>query len=81
MIPYPYAADDHQTTNAAYLAQGGAALMFQEQELDGAKLRAEILGLVNDAPRLQDMAARMKQFARPEATAAIAEKSMALLAA
>ena len=81
LIPYPYAADDHQTTNAAYLVQGGAALMFQERELDGAKLRAEIMGLINDAPRLQDMGARMKQFARPEATGAIVEKSIELLAA
>lgn len=81
LIPYPYAADDHQTTNAAFLVRGGAALMFQEQELDGPKLRGEILGLLNDAPRLQSMAAHMKQYARPEATAAIVEKSMQLLAA
>ncbi len=81
LIPYPYAADDHQTTNAAYLVRGGAALMFQERELDGAKLRQEILGLLNDAPRLQSMAVQMKQFARPEATGAIVEKSMQLLAA
>ena len=81
LIPYPYAADDHQTTNAAFLARGGAALMFQERELDGVKLRGEILGLLNDAPRLQSMAAQMKQFARPEATAAIVDKSVELLAA
>jgi UDP-N-acetylglucosamine--N-acetylmuramyl-(pentapeptide) pyrophosphoryl-undecaprenol N-acetylglucosamine transferase len=81
LIPYPHAADDHQSTNAAFLARGGAALMFQEQELDGPKLREEILGLLNDAPRLQDMAARMKQYARPEATPVIVEKSMQLLAA
>ncbi|MCX5876977.1 MAG: undecaprenyldiphospho-muramoylpentapeptide beta-N-acetylglucosaminyltransferase [Deltaproteobacteria bacterium] len=80
LIPYPYAADDHQTTNAAFLVGGGAALMFQERELDGTKLRQEILGLMNDAPRLQDMAAQMKQFARPEATAVIVEKSIELLA-
>ena len=81
LIPYPYAADDHQTTNAAFLARGGAALMFQEQELDGSKLREEIMGLLNDVSRLQAMAVRMKQYARPEATAAIVEKSMELLAA
>lgn len=81
LIPYPYAADDHQTTNAAFLARGGAALMFQERELDGPKLRREILGLLNDAPRLQVMAARMKEYARPEATGAIVEKSIQLLAA
>jgi UDP-N-acetylglucosamine--N-acetylmuramyl-(pentapeptide) pyrophosphoryl-undecaprenol N-acetylglucosamine transferase len=81
LIPYPHAADDHQTTNAAFLVRGGAALMFQEQGLDGPKLREEILGLLNDAPRLQGMAARMKQYARPEATSVIVEKSMQLLAA
>ena len=81
LIPYPYAADDHQTTNAAFLAAGGAALMFQERELDGAKLRGEILGLLNDISRLQAMATRMKEFARPGATGAIVEKSIALLAA
>jgi len=81
LIPYPYAADDHQTTNAAFLVRGGAALMFQERELDGAKLRQEILGLLSDAPRLQDMAVKMKQYARPEATDAIVEKSIQLLAA
>ncbi len=81
LIPFPYAADDHQTTNAAFLAQGGAALMFQERDLDAPKLRGEILGLLNDAPRLHSMAAKMKQFARPEATAAIVDKSIELLAA
>ena len=81
LIPFPYAADDHQTTNAVFLAQGGAALMFQERDLDALKLRREIIGLLSDAPRLQGMAAKMKQFARPEATAAIADKSIQLLAA
>lgn len=81
LIPFPYAADDHQTTNAAFLARGGAALMFQEKELDGPKLRGEILGLFNDAPRLQNMATQMKQYGRPEATAVIVDKSMELLAA
>ncbi len=81
LIPFPYAADDHQTTNAAFLVAGGAALMFQERELGGPKLREAIWGLLNDVPRLQSMATRMKEFARPEATAAIVEKSIALLAA
>ncbi|OGQ86504.1 MAG: undecaprenyldiphospho-muramoylpentapeptide beta-N-acetylglucosaminyltransferase [Deltaproteobacteria bacterium RIFOXYD12_FULL_56_24] len=81
LIPYPYAADDHQTTNAAFLVRGGAALMFQEQELDGAKLRGEIMGLLHDAPRLQGMATQMKKYARPEAAGAIVERSMELMAA
>lgn len=81
LIPYPYAADDHQTTNAEFLVRGGAALMFQEQEFDGAKLRGEIMGLLHDAPRLRGMATQMRQYARPEATDAIVDKSIELLAA
>ncbi|MGJ8726674.1 MAG: undecaprenyldiphospho-muramoylpentapeptide beta-N-acetylglucosaminyltransferase [Roseibacillus sp.] len=38
LIPYPFAADDHQTANAKVFADAGAALMAQEKELDGAKL-------------------------------------------
>ncbi|MDG4475917.1 undecaprenyldiphospho-muramoylpentapeptide beta-N-acetylglucosaminyltransferase [Thiovibrio frasassiensis] len=81
LIPYPYAADDHQTTNAAYLVRGGAAVMFQERDLDGSKLRETILGLLDDGSRLQGMATQMRQYGRPEATDAIVEKSMELLAA
>ena len=81
LVPFPYAADDHQTTNAAFLVRGGAALMFREQDLDGAKLLGVIMGLLSDAPRLQGMAARMREYARSEATAVIVEKSIELLAA
>ena len=43
LIPYPYAADDHQTANAKVFADVGAGLMAQEKDLDGAKL-AELAG-------------------------------------
>lgn len=38
LIPYPFAADDHQTANAKVFAEAGAALMAQEKDLDGEKL-------------------------------------------
>ncbi len=40
LIPYPYAADDHQTANAKVFSDAGAALMAQEKDLDGDKLAA-----------------------------------------
>ena len=78
-IPYPYAADDHQTTNARYLTAGGAARMFQERELDAERLREEILGLLHDPAQLREMAGRMRTFAHPGATEAIVEENARLL--
>lgn len=42
LIPYPHAANDHQTKNAQYLADRGAALLISERELDGQILAAHI---------------------------------------
>ncbi|XMO74437.1 undecaprenyldiphospho-muramoylpentapeptide beta-N-acetylglucosaminyltransferase [Roseibacillus persicicus] len=50
LIPYPYAADDHQTANAKVFADAGAALMAQEKDLDGEKLAALALQLLPGAP-------------------------------
>jgi len=81
LIPYPYAADDHQTTNAAYLVKAGAALVFPEGELDGPKLKREIFSLLMDEDRLGGMASLMRKQARPDAAGLIVEKSLALIAA
>ncbi|MEM9079685.1 MAG: undecaprenyldiphospho-muramoylpentapeptide beta-N-acetylglucosaminyltransferase [Verrucomicrobiota bacterium] len=40
LVPYPHAADDHQTANAEVFAEKGAALMAQESELDGQMMEA-----------------------------------------
>ncbi|MGV1098072.1 undecaprenyldiphospho-muramoylpentapeptide beta-N-acetylglucosaminyltransferase [Thiovibrio sp. JS02] len=81
LIPYPFAADDHQTTNARFLVEGGAAVMFQEQDLDGGKLAGQISGLLTDPLRLLTMAEKMKTHAKPAATTAIVEESLRLLRA
>ncbi len=73
LIPYPFAADDHQTTNGRYYVEGGGACMVQEKELDEAKLAAEIRQLVNRPERLGEMAAAMKRMARAQATERIVE--------
>lgn len=55
LIPYPFAAEDHQTINAAIFAAAGAALVYQQAELKPEKLRDKVLNLVR-SPRLEDMA-------------------------
>jgi UDP-N-acetylglucosamine--N-acetylmuramyl-(pentapeptide) pyrophosphoryl-undecaprenol N-acetylglucosamine transferase len=55
LIPYPYAAEDHQTYNAAVFAAAGAAMVYQQSELTPALLQEKVLILLR-SPRLQEMA-------------------------
>lgn len=70
MVPFPFAVDDHQTTNAAYLAEAGAAFLIQQKELRVEKL-AELLLSLNRAQCLQ-MANKARALGKPEATADVA---------
>ncbi|PLX93796.1 MAG: undecaprenyldiphospho-muramoylpentapeptide beta-N-acetylglucosaminyltransferase [Desulfuromonas sp.] len=56
LIPYPYAAGDHQTANASAMAQRGAALLLHQSKLDGETLAKLVADLLRDRTRLLDMA-------------------------
>jgi UDP-N-acetylglucosamine--N-acetylmuramyl-(pentapeptide) pyrophosphoryl-undecaprenol N-acetylglucosamine transferase len=77
LVPYPYATADHQTGNARYMADHGAAVVVPDAELDGPRLRAEAMPLLEDADRLAAMAAASKSLARPDAADRIAEGVLA----
>ncbi|MFQ3615811.1 MAG: undecaprenyldiphospho-muramoylpentapeptide beta-N-acetylglucosaminyltransferase [Cyanobacteriota bacterium] len=62
LIPYPFAAEDHQTVNAAAFVRAGAAKVFQQKELTASKLTAEVLELMR-SPQLADMAAAAGRLA------------------
>jgi UDP-N-acetylglucosamine--N-acetylmuramyl-(pentapeptide) pyrophosphoryl-undecaprenol N-acetylglucosamine transferase len=70
MVPFPYAVDDHQTTNAAYLADGGAAWVVQQKELTAEKL-AKMLGDLNREQCL-NMAVKARTLGLPKATENVA---------
>ena len=75
-VPFPYAVDDHQTVNAGYLADAGAALIRQQKDLTPEWLQ-QTLGLLNqDRSRLQTMADQSRAQARPDATALAVEQIM-----
>lgn len=76
LVPYPYAVDDHQTRNARYLVDAGAAVLVPEPELDAARLAAVLGGW--DRGRLADMAGRARALARPDAARRVAEACLAL---
>jgi len=70
LVPYPHAVDDHQTANAHFLTDAGAAVLLPQSELSAERL-AELLGGF-DRVRLRDMARRARSLARPDATSAVA---------
>jgi UDP-N-acetylglucosamine--N-acetylmuramyl-(pentapeptide) pyrophosphoryl-undecaprenol N-acetylglucosamine transferase len=79
LIPYPYAANDHQTKNAEVLVRTGAAEMIPEAELNGENLAKTILGLYRDPDRISRMEACSRQLARREAGAKIVDACVSLI--
>ncbi len=67
LVPYPYAADDHQKKNGEYYVQGGGAILYEEKELDASLLAETIATLAANAKQRQIMAAQMRSLAMPDA--------------
>lgn len=73
LVPYPYAVDDHQTANARYLVEAGAAHLIPPSELTGQRLCDELQALSGRRERLLAMAQAARSLARPEATERVAK--------
>ena len=67
LIPYPFAAADHQTANARILAGQGAARLLPQSELAAATLAALLGNLLNDRPTLLRMAQSARSLGQPSA--------------
>lgn len=78
LIPYPYAAADHQTYNAKTLVNVGAAIMIANQDVR-AKLKNELLALLADDTRRQKMGQACKLLGKPDAGAMIAQQVLHLI--
>ncbi len=79
LVPFPFAADNHQEINGRYLVEAGGGLMFKQSELDGEKLGREIKQLLADTSLLAEMAAKSGKVSKPEATETIVNGCMELL--
>ncbi len=77
LIPYPYAAGDHQAANARYFEREGAAVVIPDSELTGPRLAQEVGGLLADPERLAAMGRASAAMARPGAARDIAGEVMA----
>ncbi len=67
LVPYPFAADDHQTRNAEVFASAGAAVLVQERDLDAEKLASLATSILEDLPTYKRMAKAVRALAVPDA--------------
>ncbi|TMB37089.1 MAG: undecaprenyldiphospho-muramoylpentapeptide beta-N-acetylglucosaminyltransferase [Deltaproteobacteria bacterium] len=78
LVPFPFAADDHQTVNAKSMVANGAALLMPESDLTGEKLAAELRALESDRERLRHMGRQSGLLGRPQAAREIAQVCVSL---
>jgi UDP-N-acetylglucosamine--N-acetylmuramyl-(pentapeptide) pyrophosphoryl-undecaprenol N-acetylglucosamine transferase len=67
LVPYPYAVDDHQTTNANVLVERGAAILVADKDLTKASLQPLLEDLTANRPKLLEMSLAAKALKRPQA--------------
>jgi UDP-N-acetylglucosamine--N-acetylmuramyl-(pentapeptide) pyrophosphoryl-undecaprenol N-acetylglucosamine transferase len=79
LVPYPWAAADHQTKNARRFAAGGAATVIPQSELTGAGLASLVAELLSDRERLARMAEAARRADEAGARARIADACERLL--
>jgi UDP-N-acetylglucosamine--N-acetylmuramyl-(pentapeptide) pyrophosphoryl-undecaprenol N-acetylglucosamine transferase len=73
LVPFPFAADDHQTRNAEVLARAGAARMVADRDFTGRRLFEETAELASRPEALREMGRAARRFARPGAAARAAD--------
>lgn len=78
-VPFPFAADDHQTRNARALSDAGAAEIIVQQDLTADLLTEKIIGFARDRSRLVQMAAKARTLGRPDAALTIVRELYQLL--
>ena len=76
LIPYPHASAGHQTANARWMVDAGAAVVIPDAELSGDRLAREVVALLDDRVRLAAMAGASRSLARPEAARDVAGELM-----
>jgi UDP-N-acetylglucosamine--N-acetylmuramyl-(pentapeptide) pyrophosphoryl-undecaprenol N-acetylglucosamine transferase len=76
LVPFPFAVDDHQTANARFLADRGAAFLLPQKDLTPERLAHLIRSL--DRKALAAMAAKARELGKPDAARIVADRCVAL---
>jgi UDP-N-acetylglucosamine--N-acetylmuramyl-(pentapeptide) pyrophosphoryl-undecaprenol N-acetylglucosamine transferase len=74
LVPFPHAVDDHQSANARFLADKGAAILVAQKEMTPEKLAALMASL--DRAKLLDMAKKARALGKPDAASLVARRCM-----
>ena len=76
LVPFPYATDDHQTRNARFLTDRGAAILFSEDSLDAGALASTLGALHAERGRIESMSRVAYDFAVPDAAHRVAAQCL-----
>jgi len=76
LVPFPHAVDDHQSANARFLAERGAAILLPQAELSAERLAELIRGM--DRATLLQMARNARGLGKPDAARVVAQRCMEL---
>lgn len=79
LIPYPFAADDHQYKNGCHYADRGGAILLVERALTAGKLAATLADLLGNPAKLVQMAEAMRTMGRPEAADKIVDNCLDIM--
>jgi UDP-N-acetylglucosamine--N-acetylmuramyl-(pentapeptide) pyrophosphoryl-undecaprenol N-acetylglucosamine transferase len=74
LVPYPHASADHQSANARWMSQAGAATVIEDAQLTAAGLARETAQLLANPARLAAMASASRRLARPDAAREVARE-------
>jgi UDP-N-acetylglucosamine--N-acetylmuramyl-(pentapeptide) pyrophosphoryl-undecaprenol N-acetylglucosamine transferase len=74
LIPYPHASADHQSANARWMSDAGAAVSIADGKLSAAGLRAQVDELLGDRERLARMGEASRSLARTDAAGEVARE-------
>jgi len=78
LVPFPFAVDDHQTRNAEFLVEAGAARLMPEADLDATSLSSELRAVIRNRQDLIDMAVSARSVAVPDSAKRVASLCLEL---
>lgn len=74
LVPYPHATADHQTTNARFLVDAGAAVLVPDAQIDEPVFAETLLGLIDDADERARMRAAAQGLGQDRAASVLADE-------
>ena len=71
LIPFPFATHNHQVHNARFLSEAGAAILVEQKDISNIDLGGQVLALLGDTEKLQQMSAAAISLGQPEAASLV----------